>query len=556
MKISVFDGKAVQKIRDNKNIVFLVIAIVGFCVFQGYYSNQFTYDDGYLTERFSMMINEYGIFGTIFREFLNMDLAWCGELRFYGLSKAIHVIIYFFAREHTGVYQFIIAGMHFASGILLYKIVDFWGYDNTTKFMCVIAWWFSPFAHIQTFHHFSYLFLPLYFVMGYTYFNLNGGKSVNNGLLNGFINGLLIFCCIFTGENTIPLLGMIILIFIMWGMVTKKGKIVKKYIVHLCLSVILGVSWIMLWENKICVAENGRFSNPELSFSQLHLLIRDFMSSLAYFLWLGPFRYEGDWKTDFSGGGVFVVLFFVASIIYTSYRCMNRNVTKAKTKLPIYVFLVGAFICFFGMTIIYVMLNVFKGYRLENRYFYTIYTVILCIIIILLNYISSMRVRRVINIGIIFVLIGLNIFWYGILLPQYARRNWEVERHLEKICDQYDTIVVVTEGENPVYGKVIERGYYYRPKSAFSEAWATESFVNNYFDKVIFVPETISVKFDYKNIYLENAMIVYEQEELESMTVGYENTCFMYLDNENQWQVTNFDEFYGQKANQSASSVL
>lgn len=555
VEISALDSKTKNQLSNKGNLAILMIAILGFCVFQGYYSNQFSYDDGYLTERFAMMINEYGVFGTIFGEFLNTDLAWSGELRFYGLSKAIHVIIFFLAGEHVGVYQFIMTGLHFASGILLYKIVDFFHFDRTTKFMCVCAWWFSPFAHVQTFHHFSYLFLPLYFVMGYTYFNLQGSKSVNSKFLTGIINGVLIFCCMFTGESTIPLFGMIILAFIIRGRKIENRAMVKKYIEHECLAVILGISWIMLWSSKICVADEGRFSNPKLSFSTLAYMIRDFMSSLGYFLWLGPFKYEENWKSNFLLSDMLIVLFCVIVIIYTSYCRMQSTVITKEDKPPLYRFLIGAFICFLGMTIIYVMLNIFKGYRMENRYFHTIYTVLTCIIIILLNYITDMRVKRAINIGIIMVLIGLNVFWHGILLPQYARRNWEVERCLESICDQYDTIVVVTEGDNPVHGKVIERGYYYRPKSAFSAAWAAEALVNDFFDTVIFVPETISVKCDQENVYLDNAKIAFQQKSLESMTVDRVNTCFMYLDDENHWQVSGFNEFYRQKYDRATGSI-
>lgn len=558
--VSKFMNKFADKLKDKCNIAFLVIAIIGFCAFQGYYSNQFTYDDGYLTERFALMINEDGVFKTIFKEFLNMDLARSGELRFYGLSKAIHVILYLLVGEHTGVYQFIMTGAHFAAGILLYKIVDFFRFDRVTKFMCVCAWWFSPFAHVQTFHHFSYLFLPLYFVMGYTYFNLRectgNGSAGTRRLPSGFLNCLLLFCCIFTGENTIPLLGMIILAFLIYGVKTKNSVIVKKYIGHLCLSIVLGISWIIVWKTKICTVDGGWFRDPQLSFSKLGSLIRECVKNLGYFLWLGPFRYGENWKSGISITDLLIVLICIMAIIYASYRCIQSYAVKKQEKISIYRFLAGAVISVLGMTIIYVMLNIFKGYALTARYFYTIYTVLTCIIVMLLNYIPSLRIRKIINIGIMLVLVGYNVFWYGILAPQYARRNWDVERRLEEICDQYDTIVVETEKDNPVYGKVIERGYYYRPKSAFSEAWATEALVNNYFETVIFVPEIISVEFDEKNVYLGNAGIWFQQQVVDSMTIDRENTCFMYLDCEEHWQVSDFSEFYNNKSGKAVSNIL
>lgn len=185
----------------------------------GLYFNTFAYDDGYLADRFESLTNGKGVLLTENYDFLNLDLASSGEMRFYGLSKVIHVIVYFALKHHSGLYQFLMCLIHSLSSAILCKLLKFFKFDSQTIFVSVVFWVISPFVTAQCFHHFTYLCLPVYLIMSFILYNLyhfDDNISIRDLLL--------IFCCIFTGENTIPLLMILLLGTIVYSLYTKRSS--------------------------------------------------------------------------------------------------------------------------------------------------------------------------------------------------------------------------------------------------------------------------------------------------------------------------------------------
>jgi len=351
----------------------------------------------------------------------------------------------------------------------------------------------------------------------------------------------------FTGENTIPLFGLIVLMFVMHAKLSGNKEIVKKYIGHILIAFILGISWILLWKYKICKVEGGRFTNFDFSFSRLWMLKRSFVENFKYFLWLGDYKYE-KWTSLLKPRLISIIIFLnIMALILIYWNYLKAMRTDENEKISIDKFLIGAIICFVGLTIVYIMLNVCMGYEMALHYFYTIYTVLLCIIVIFLNYIPNKAIKRVINGFILFIVIVLNVFWNGILMPVYGMRNQEIESKLDVMKNDYTRIVVITEGNNALFGRILDRGYWYRPRNAFSEAWASESLLNNYFDEIIFVPEQVLIHYDRDDVYLEGTSIVYQGQQKDSIVVSRNSTCFMYVDYKNDWKISAFNEFYANK---------
>lgn len=65
--------------------VNLILAILS-----GINSITLTWDDTYFIPQFRELLLEKGVFSSILYLFLNKDIALLGEMRTYGLSKAIH----------------------------------------------------------------------------------------------------------------------------------------------------------------------------------------------------------------------------------------------------------------------------------------------------------------------------------------------------------------------------------------------------------------------------------------------------------------------------------
>ena len=113
---------------------------------------------------------------------MNADvLADSGDFRTYGLSRMLHVIIMLLGNNSPAVYQFIIGFTHVLSGYLIYILLKELGFEEGISCCSGLLWAMSPFARVQTFHHWSYLMLPLYLLLlFFLYIERTIGMQVGN----------------------------------------------------------------------------------------------------------------------------------------------------------------------------------------------------------------------------------------------------------------------------------------------------------------------------------------------------------------------------------------
>lgn len=528
---------------------FLFTVAMVWAIWRGCYASTFAYDDGYLSERFSMMLENNGLFSTLIKEFLNLDLASTGEMRFYGLSKALHVIIFLFARYCVGIYQSIICLSQFLSAILLYKILLLLRFEKESIFMAVFLWILSPFAIVQCFHHFTYICLPVYVIMLYTYYNLLTYRKEKLWVSNF----LLLFCCIFTGENTIPLLFIIMGLFLLHAIREKEKGIVFKYSFHISYALLLCIGWVVLWKKVIARNVVGRFDHFDLSFSRLNLLLQDFLDYLKYYLFLGEFRAPESIFKDLQFGPIlFCLVIAIALLIGVKIVCFSQNTSNLESSkalpenkpcLPtlICLLLYGTLIMF-GMTAIYMLLNICLGYRMSWHYFYMIFTVMLVLLILIINSIPKLSIRGTINALFVVIVLTYFVLWNGILIPTYEERNKELIKELEAASKNYPTIVLCGQENSSLFSSPIENGSWNKPKSAFSALWVTDVLAKNYFSQVI----STSSETDYSyqdNVISFEGEIAFEGEVYDKLQIETEKVCFLSVDYKKNPVVLGWNDF-------------
>jgi hypothetical protein len=82
------------------------------------------------------------------------------EYRLYGLSKVIHLVLFWMIDTRAWAWGMLIGGAQAASGWGIFLLMQRFGVERSQSWAAVTVWILSPFAITFCFHHFTYLLLP------------------------------------------------------------------------------------------------------------------------------------------------------------------------------------------------------------------------------------------------------------------------------------------------------------------------------------------------------------------------------------------------------------
>jgi len=332
-----------NNIKSKSNTYCLLIWIffsVLLGIFNSIYSNTLTYDDVNNSYGFDSLIEKRGIIEIIILLFFNFDLG--NEFRTYGLSRVIHFIIHLLAGSNAAFYQFLITTTHCLSAILVYKILVLLKVDIKSVLFSCLFYAISPFTFTQTFHHFSYIFLPFYFFLLYILFELKHQefqekKSIKNCLLNNIYSIILILCTLFTGENTLSLLGIAMFILFCVGFIKKHKNLIFRYAFHMVIFISSFIIYRFIWMryHQISSSDYQRFSFTGFNPNAIIYFFNAFIENLKYFLFINENKLYINpnylWKLPLC----FAIIFLFISLIILLIFSKKKYFRDISIKTPI-----------------------------------------------------------------------------------------------------------------------------------------------------------------------------------------------------------------------------
>lgn len=447
-----------------------------------------TNDDTSFVHQFEM---SNGFWKTVYKLLFNLDLASKGEMRTYGISKVIQFLLYHIARDKAWIYQFVITCTHLLSGIIVYKILKRLKVEILPSALAVIAFTLNPFCHVQTFHHWSYLMLPLYFVLFYIYIELgiNQMDSIETKkytLKRHLLSLIIILFTVFTGEYTLAMLACAICFFGIYNIVKKNRKLTFRYLGHLLLECTLALSWFALWKNVLSENEVGRFVIQKPNLGLFKMFTASIISNFKRFLFISESN-----KLDMGQDSVFsvcialLVILVIGVTVIITYICFKDKISEnnrisRKTSILI--------ICFaFSSLSVYVVLNIFCYAGMSYHYFYSIFSLFtVAFVIVLCTLFNNKKTISAIIICLLLIFTGYNVVWYGYLKPTTAQVDKKIISQLEAAAkDGKKTLVVLMK--DTVYGEVLLDSKCYRPLSTFSSGWTSQKYLNPIFDDVVYI---------------------------------------------------------------------
>lgn len=155
------------KINKGKVAVIIKISVVlGLYIYIIYKNCAYAiinYDDYRFIQSASELLNEKGVWYTIYYSFFNMDLG--NEYRTYGLLRVFTVVWAMLFGTNTYAYGFCLGAMHCFSAILMYYVAQAaFGkkLGNKTSLLIAGIWLLNPFSTTQSMHHMLYILMPIY----------------------------------------------------------------------------------------------------------------------------------------------------------------------------------------------------------------------------------------------------------------------------------------------------------------------------------------------------------------------------------------------------------
>lgn len=142
-----------QKI--NKYNIIVLIAF-----FPALLNSTMIYDDLYLVNLFQQLVTKVGIIEAIQNIFFAYDLG-PGQFRLYGISRLIHFFLYLIVGNNFYLTSLFIIFSQIFTSLILYKLFINFKIDSTASRDLSFVYLFSPFIFTNTFHHYSYLILPV-----------------------------------------------------------------------------------------------------------------------------------------------------------------------------------------------------------------------------------------------------------------------------------------------------------------------------------------------------------------------------------------------------------
>lgn len=152
----------IEKIQKHRILIIWLLFAVVFGILNASLASLLNMDDNVFRIYFDTWKTNGGVFQALLRFVSLQDFSSSGELRTYGLSRLLQCIIMIITNDSAPFYQFIIAFSQVASGYCIYHILNKLKIKNIISIPAGIIWSLSPFARVQTFHHWSYLMLPAY----------------------------------------------------------------------------------------------------------------------------------------------------------------------------------------------------------------------------------------------------------------------------------------------------------------------------------------------------------------------------------------------------------
>lgn len=523
----------------------LCAVLLSFCSIV--YSMTLTNDDGYMFIRFNDIERKYGFWKSCKIFFLNLDLAGTGEFRTYGLSKLIHFLLHHIVGEKAYMYQFIITISHLCSGILIFKILKTLKIDEITAVAAGLIFVFNPFVHIQTFHHFTYLMLPLYFSLGYILFNLKTYEK--NNKYTHIWNVILIFCTVFTGEYTLALLGSVILFFIIYSIKKQRKQLCAKYVLHLVLEGMLLLSWMFVWKNIISPEGVGRYQMASrFSFETMSLLVHGIVFNLKRFLWIGSY------KPDFSPGDstfsltLFILSFLCIVAIMSGMVWCSWKKSREKKKTPIFLAMLIGCICLSSVSV-YCMMNIVYGTGLATHYLYSVFSLFLVAIIVGL----SCCKRRIFLAGSgALLLTGLcyNVFWYSYMIPTAGEIEKEMVEKIDELSQKKDTIIIETQ-DSAILAPVLLVQKCYSPLSCFSTGWSSGYYLEERFENVVLITQDTVMEDKGESLIftgLKPESITLNGELKDTVSVKKSTSGIIYVNNGKRYYDKGIKKYKGKRA--------
>ncbi len=509
-----------------------------------------TNDDTYFYLRFNTMQESMGFFKTLVALALNKDIAYIGEMRTYGLSKALHFLLHQLAGDKAFIYQFVITFMNTLSGILIYKIFKKLKIAEMAAFIAVMVFTLNPFNHMQTFHHWTYLMLPLYCLLFYIYFEIkNIQKNSIYTFKNYLCSAMLIFSTVFTGEYTLSMLGCVICFFMIYNFIVKNRRLVITYAGHLVFELTLFVAWNILWKNVLTESDPVRFITKKPSLEYLSMITSAFVDNLKRFLFIGKYN-KLNMGTD-GNVSVKIMLAFIiiiGAIVLITYLCSKEKVKEYsripwKLSIPILVFTLSSFVVYLVMNVIY-----YAGMAIH--YFYSIFSLLsMAFIILLFSIIKSKKSGIILGALVLIICSGYNIIWYAYITPTAGKIDREIVSNVEMAAKEGKEALLI-ETKDTVFGEVLLNSKCYRPFSSFSAGWASQTFLLSLFKDVVYITPNANIIDNYDGtITIEDEKMIYQKEYKDKLTLNKEDIFLMCNDKytEKRTYYSNVDDFISKK---------
>lgn len=527
---------ALRRVKNLNPLVLFTIGAVLYGLVRAYLAETVVLDD---TEYWLAFEDNYQATGNIIKSLLavllNADLlADTGDFRTYGLSRFIHVSMMLLSGDNCKVYAFLIGFLHMMSGFLVYRIIDFIIKNKECAFFCTLFYLFSPFERVQSFHHFSYLMLPFYFLLGYIFWEVKRREQEKDtgNIKMVLLSMLWIALVVFTGEHTLPMLFLVLLIFAIHEMRMKNKKGMWRYAAFMLWEVILFIGWYLIYNKFINRAVTSRFSFGTITLKEG---LMDYWSStvkaLKSFLFI-PMEYGPTIRTSVSRSSFLSFSLPVAILTLAACACMwlgmYRRYKRGEKKSSVISKKAMVYLVLFALSssAIYVALEIFtQSFSQPPRYFYLTLTLWLIVLSALVNMIFKEKARILLSI-LLFVCVGYQIVWCSCFLNAAKSADKEIIAFLDEAESRnIENLVVYNSGWD--WKQALNGMNTYSGESAFD--WAVTAYgwleVNSHFKNVAFVESGGFEEADKDHIWF------FDERTQSEVLIDKNNLCFMGVSN-------------------------
>lgn len=532
-----------RQIKFNKKIasVFLfILGAMGMGIIRAYLQETLVLDDtAYLANFQNIYLENGNIITALLKILLNVDLAYSGDFRTYGISKFIHSIIMLMFGNNCKVYAFLIGFSHVISGYFVYYILNFLYKNGDFVKICTLVYIFSPFMRVQSFHHFTYLLLPFYLLLAFICWELKGLYS-NITVFKLIVSMIWVFLIVFTGEHTLPMLFCILLLFALYA---RKRRWRKRFIKYCCLliwEVLLFTGWYLFYNTFINQAEVSRFILKGVAIKEgIFEYLLSAIKALKSFLLIN-WEYTPTVRTSISVNSLdqfsFAIMFAILAaclLIILGIKTKDKYGNVAELATVSRKEMLGKLVCIILFTLssmlIYVALSIFtQAYSMPTRYFYITFTLLSICLVAILFVVFSERDAKIISVALIIFFIGQNIVWEACLLMETKMDDEEIALFLEE-AEERGLQNLVVYNSSAGWNQALTSVNTYRGESAYDWAVTLESWVaEKYnFEKIIFMSEPCeSVNEKYIRIYDNEEEICLEKDKVAF--IGISNLSNLY----------------------------